>query len=62
MSDISTDSARDELDAIWHQLGSLEEPGPSVVLALRRVVLVTRGLLRRVDEVEANLLKQEKET
>jgi len=64
-TDISTDNARDELDSIWHQLGSLGEPRTeALVIALKRVILVTRGLLRRVDElqVEVSLLKQVKET
>jgi hypothetical protein len=60
MPDLSTDAARDELDSIWHQLGNLDEPGPSMVIALKRVILVTRGLLRRVDElqVEVSLMKK----
>jgi len=62
---ISTDNARDELDLVWHQLGSLEEHGTeALVIALKRVILVTRGMLRRIDElqVEVSLLKQVKET
>ena len=55
-TDISTDNARDELDLVWHQLNSLDQPQEkSVVIALKRVILVTRGMLRRIDELQIEI-------
>lgn len=61
MNMISTDNEREDLDSIWRQLAD-DDSSANVTIAMKRLVLIARATLRRIDELQVEVkLIQERE-